>query len=114
MAASWHRVNLAAVTLRPARTLLRRRDRSCDHEVAWDVGRAPVSVVARRDERVRLTFRRNTGDWASDAVCFPDFGMVVSLAPHAATPVDLDPPDAGAYRFYAPHGDLEGWLIVGT
>ena len=105
---------MAAVTIRRARSLLRRVDHTSAHEVAWDVGRAPVSVVARRDERVRLTFRRNTGDWASDAVCFPDFGMVVSLAPHAATPVDLDPPDAGAYRFYAPHGDLEGWLIVAS
>jgi hypothetical protein len=40
--------------------------------------------------------------------------MIVSLAPYTGTPVDLDRPEAGAYRFYAPHGDLEGWLIVGS
>ena len=94
---------------RPAAAPERRPD---GLEVFWDVGRAPVCVVAPNRSGIRLRFHRSASDWGSDAVCFPDFGMLVSLAPFGSTPVDLGPRDSGAYRFYAPHGDLEGWLLV--
>ena len=80
--------------------------------VRWDVGHDPGVVVLRAGESTRLRFHRSGSNPASAEVCFPDFGLLAMLAPKAHTVVDVGRREPGRYRFCAPDGDLEGWLVV--
>jgi len=80
--------------------------------VRWDVGRDPGVVVARAGRPIRIAFRREGANPASAEVCFPDFGILAMVSPRGDTIVDVGRRAPGRYRFYAPDGDLEGWLVV--
>jgi plastocyanin domain-containing protein len=80
--------------------------------VRWDVGHDPGVVLVRAGGPIRIVFHRTGTNPGSAEVCFPDFGLLALLPPSADTVVDVGRRDPGRYRFYAPDGDLEGWLVV--
>ncbi|MFL5580856.1 MAG: cupredoxin domain-containing protein [Gemmatimonadaceae bacterium] len=81
--------------------------------VEWCAGRDPGSVVVQAGEPIRIAFHRVGPNATSRCVCFPDFGIISSLAAGRETIVELGPQKSGRYRFCAvDQDDLEGWLLV--
>jgi hypothetical protein len=92
--------------LRPSHLRGRRID------VVWEVGRDPGVVVAKAREPVNLVFHRRGTNPETEVVHFPDLGILATLPPFAQTVVEVGPRDPGRYKFCAPDGDLEGWLVL--
>ena len=81
--------------------------------VEWCPGVDPGTVVVAAGAPIRIAFHRLGANATSQAVCFPDLGVISSLTAHGVTVVELPPQAPGRYRFCAPdEEDLEGWLVV--
>ncbi|MDF5755207.1 HAD-IC family P-type ATPase [Spongiactinospora sp. TRM90649] len=75
-------------------------------------GYSPEAIRVRQGIRLRLVFDRRESGECTSRVVFPDFGISRSLPAFARSVVELDPRQAGEYRFSCGENMVHGRLIV--
>lgn len=81
-------------------------------EVVVQGGYSPSRIVVRRDQPVRLNFRRLETASCSERVIFPDFDIARKLPTNEVTTVEFTPDKDGTYTFSCGMGMYQGTLVV--
>ncbi|MEO3807023.1 heavy metal translocating P-type ATPase [Nonomuraea sp. B1E8] len=88
------------------------REGAQEAEIVVRGGYRPEVVRVRQGIPLRLVFDRRESGECTSRVIFPDFGVSRSLPAFARSVVELDPRQAGEYRFACGENMVHGRLIV--